>query len=177
MGDLLVIIPLVMSGGAGTRLWPLSRADVPKQFHKLIGARTMFTHTLARLSGNASPESGVQFAPPVVVFNARHLDLVRRELAAADLAPGALILEPMGRNTAPAVAAAIIATGTSETSDLMLMLPADHLIVDTPAFHDAIAAGAEAAMAGALVTFGIVPDRPETGFGYIRRGEPDGRRF
>ncbi len=172
-----MIIPLVMSGGAGTRLWPLSRADVPKQFHALIGAETMFARTLARLAPTDGNSGRLDFAPPVVVFNARHLALVQDELAAAGMPPRALILEPMGRNTAPAVAAAIIASATADTQDLMLMLPADHLIADTPAFHRAIEAGSEAARDGALVTFGIVPDRPETGFGYIRRGARDGASY
>ena len=169
-----MITPLIMSGGSGTRLWPLSRGDFPKQFHALVDDRTMFAHTLARVSGQVS---GLEFAQPVIVFNERHLDLVRSELAAERLTPRALVVEPFGRNTAPAVAAAIAATAADTSSDLMLMLPADHVIANVPAFHDAISAGAEAARDGALVTFGIVPDRPETGFGYIRRGAADGQSY
>ena len=169
-----MIIPLIMSGGSGTRLWPLSRADNPKQFHALVDDRTMFAHTLARVSGQSGD---LKFGDPAVVLNAAHVDLARRDLTNAGIRSRALVLEPFGRNTAPAVAAAILATDTADKSDLMLMLPADHLIANVAAFHEAITAGAESARDGAIVTFGIVPDRPETGFGYIHRAETDGKSF
>lgn len=153
------IIPVILSGGAGTRLWPLSRADLPKQFLPLVGPESLLGATVARLGALPGMER------PVVVASAIHAHLVAGDLADAD---PRLILEPVPRNTAPAVAAAALALAAS--NPILLVLPADHTIEDVTAFKAAVVAGAELATAGKLVTFGVVPTRPETGYGYIRAG-------
>jgi mannose-1-phosphate guanylyltransferase/mannose-6-phosphate isomerase len=154
-----------MSGGSGTRLWPASRSDRPKQFLPLVDDRTMVRATLDRLAG-------LDVDPPLVVANAAHDDLVRDELTAAGFDPDRMILEPFGRNTAPAAAVAALELTRSGDDPLMLLLPADHVIEDVPAFHAAASRAFELAAAGYLVTFGIVPSHAETGYGYIRTGEP-----
>ncbi len=161
----LKVVPVLMSGGAGTRLWPSSRSDRPKQFLPLVDDRTMVRATLDRLRGLAA-------APPLVVANAAHAGLVRNELAAAGYDTDRVILEPFGRNTAPAAAVAALELTRDGEDPLMLLLPADHVIDDIPAFHEAAQRACALAAAGNLVTFGIVPTHPETGYGYIRGGEP-----
>ncbi len=156
-----------MSGGAGTRLWPASRSDRPKQFLPLVDHRTMVRATLDRLQGLDS-------GPPLVVANAGHAELVAAELADAGFDPARTILEPFGRNTAPAAAVAAIELTEDGDDPLMLLLPADHVIEDVSAFHAAVREAAHLAANGKLVTFGIVPSHPETGYGYIRAGEPLG---
>jgi mannose-1-phosphate guanylyltransferase/mannose-6-phosphate isomerase len=153
------ITPVLMSGGAGTRLWPLSRQAKPKQFHALGGARTLIQDTALRFATEA-------FGPPTVICNAAHADLVRAQLSEVGVAP-ALILEPVGRNTG---AAAVIAALAAEAAGggLVLLLSADARVADAEALRQAIALGAPAAEAGALVVFGIRPTGPETGYGYIR---------
>jgi len=153
------ITPVLMSGGAGTRLWPLSRRARPKQFHALGGARTLIQETALRFTTEA-------FAPPMVICNAGHADLVRDQLAEVGVT-AALILEPEGRNTAAAAAVAA-AVAEQEGRGLVLLLSADARVADPAALRAAIAAGAPAAQAGALVIFGIRPTAPETGYGYIR---------
>ncbi len=156
------ITPVVLSGGAGTRLWPLSRELYPKQLLALVGDRTMLQETVLRLDGLSD------LSAPLVVCNEAHRFLVAEQLRQADQAAGAVILEPVGRNTAPAVAiAALQATDNGEDS-LLLVLPADHVIRDAKALCATITAGIPAAVDGALLTFGIVPTAPETGYGYIR---------
>ena len=154
------ITPILMSGGASTRLWPLSRKARPKQFHALGGERTLIQETALRVTGE-------MFGPPMVVCNAAHADLVRAQLAAVGVTPQALILEPEGRNTGPAsaVAAAIAA---QDGCELILLLHADNRVADVEALRRAIVAGTPAAEAGALVIFGVKPTGPETGYGYIR---------
>src|SRR5580658_324736 len=170
-GDLSVIFPVILSGGSGTRLWPLSRELHPKQFLALIGAHTMLQETILRLSGLA-------IGAPIVVCNEAHRFLVAEQLRVVECRPQAIVLEPVGRNTAPAIAlAALAAKATNGDDALLLVLPADHVIRDVKAFHAAIQIAAEAAQRGSLVTFGIVPDVPETGYGYIRRGERDGNSY
>jgi mannose-1-phosphate guanylyltransferase/mannose-6-phosphate isomerase len=164
-----MITPLVLSGGAGTRLWPLSRELYPKQLLPLLGDRTMLQDTLQRLRGLAD------VAPPMVVCNSAHRFLVAEQLRQIDCKPAAIMLEPVGRNTAPAVAVAALQwlrSHDSEDADTtLLVLPADHVIRDGQAFHDAVALAARAAREhGKLVTFGITPTQAETGYGYIRAG-------
>lgn len=160
------IIPAIMSGGAGTRLWPASTEAKPKQFHALNGAGTMIQETLARVRGETDQLS---FTAPIVLANVTHADLVETQLAAINAPPAALVLEPMGRNTA-ALGALAAAVGKEIDPDaLVLLLAADHVISDVPAFHDAIARAAKPARER-IVTFGIAPNRPETGYGYIKRG-------
>ncbi|MGH6910819.1 MAG: mannose-1-phosphate guanylyltransferase [Phenylobacterium sp.] len=158
------ITPVLMSGGAGTRLWPLSRRARPKQFHALGGERTLIQDTALRVAGGL-------FGPPMVVCNVAHADLVREQLAAVGVTPKALILEPEGRNTGPASAIAAAVAAQDDPDGLVLLLHADNLVADVPALHRAIEAGVAAAEAGALVIFGITPTAPETGYGYIRAGE------
>ena len=158
-----MITPVILSGGSGTRLWPLSRAARPKQFLALTGDQTMLQMTAARVCAAET------FGPPVIVANVQHADEIERQLAEIGIEPAALILEPAGRNTAPAIALAALA---APPEALMLVMPSDHLIRDAAAFLKAIEAATEIAQDGWLVTFGIAPDRAETGYGYIGQGEP-----
>ncbi len=159
-----MLVPVVLSGGAGTRLWPLSRELYPKQLLPLVGPHTMLQDTVRRLQG-------LDVAAPVVVANEAHRFLVAEQLRTIQCRPAAIVLEPAGRNTAPAIALAAHAALAADAGDsLLLVLPADHVIRDVEAFHRAIDIAADVARAGALATFGIVPDAPETGYGYIRRG-------
>ncbi|HEV2442272.1 MAG TPA: mannose-1-phosphate guanylyltransferase/mannose-6-phosphate isomerase [Steroidobacteraceae bacterium] len=167
-----MLTPVILSGGAGTRLWPLSRELYPKQLLALTGERTMIQQTALRLEGLAA-------GAPVVVCNEAHRFLVAEQLRQLGIEPQAVVLEPMGRNTAPAIAlaahAALKAVGPNRAGDpLLLVLPADHVIRDVPAFHKAVHAALGAAQQGQLVTFGIVPTAPETGYGYIQRGAASG---
>jgi mannose-1-phosphate guanylyltransferase/mannose-6-phosphate isomerase len=168
---MVAIVPVVLSGGSGTRLWPLSRERKPKQFLPLVDDKSLFQDALERPRGVPS------LAAPIVVCNAVHRDVVLEQLAALHQAPAAVVLEPIGRNTAPAVAvAALIAQRSSARGEdpLLLVMPADHVVLDRPAFVRAVEQGATAASDGALVTFGVVPDRPETGYGYVQRGAARG---
>jgi mannose-1-phosphate guanylyltransferase / mannose-6-phosphate isomerase len=164
-----MLIPVILSGGAGTRLWPLSRELYPKQLLALLGERTMLQQTALRLEGlNASA--------PVIVCNEAHRFLVAEQLRQLGIEPRAMLLEPFGRNTAPAIAlAAHAALAANPGADpVLLVLPADHVIRNVPAFHRAVHAALAAAEDGQLVTFGIVPSSPETGYGYIQRGPAAG---
>jgi mannose-1-phosphate guanylyltransferase/mannose-6-phosphate isomerase len=161
-----MLTPVILSGGAGTRLWPLSRELYPKQLLALTGERTMLQQTALRLSGLAA-------ASPVVVCNDAHRFLVAEQLRQLKMDTRAVVLEPFGRNTAPAIAlaalaAAKIAAGGDDPE--LLVLPADHVIRDVPAFQKAVRTALPAVQQGKLVTFGIVPSAPETGYGYIQRG-------
>lgn len=157
------IIPVILSGGSGTRLWPLSRPERPKQLLPLTAEETMLQLTARRTSGE-------RFARPIVVANALHADEVDAQLAGVAAEAQALILEPMGRNTAPAIALAAIAAGGG--SDPILVMPSDHVIADVDAFHAAIQVALPLVQEGWLVTFGIAPDSPETGYGWIKVGDP-----
>jgi len=161
-----MLIPVILSGGAGTRLWPLSRELYPKQLLALTSQRTMIQDTALRLKG-------LDAAPPVVVCNDAHRFLVAEQLRLIGVSPRAIVLEPFGRNTAPAIAlAALAALQTSGGDDpVLLVLPADHVIRDVAAFQMATVAALTAAEEGRLVTFGVVPHAPETGYGYIKRGD------
>ncbi|MBF0296265.1 MAG: mannose-1-phosphate guanylyltransferase/mannose-6-phosphate isomerase [Magnetococcales bacterium] len=160
----MALLPVILSGGSGTRLWPLSRAAHPKQFLALVGEETLFQAAMRRLTG--LPEAH----PPLLVCNEAHRFLVAEQARGMGVAPAAILLEPEGRNTAPAVACAALHALTLDPDPLLLVLPADHLIPDQEAFRQAVIDAAQAARAGWLVTFGIVARAPETGFGYIRRG-------
>lgn len=159
-----MILPVILSGGAGTRLWPLSRELYPKQLLPLVGASTMLQDTVARLHGIES------LAAPMIICNEEHRFMVAEQLRMIDIDPSAIILEPVGRNTAPAVAIAALQATPREDDPILLVLPADHVIKDRTVFRTAVANGAQLAEEGRLVTFGIVPDAPETGYGYIRSG-------
>lgn len=160
------IIPAIMSGGAGTRLWPVSTQARPKQFHRLAGPDTMIQATAARF---AAPACGLTFSAPLVICGAGHRDLVHTQLAAAGIEPAGVILEPMGRGTAATALLAAEAAAAIDPEALVLLLPADHVIEDTAAFHAALAAAASVARER-IVTFGIEPTGPETGYGYIEMG-------
>ncbi len=163
-GDGMQLTPVVLSGGAGTRLWPLSRELYPKQLLPLVGAHTMLQDTVRRLSG-------LDVTAPIVVCNEAHRFMVAEQLRSIDAPARSIVLEPVGRNTAPAIAMAALAAISSGSGDeLLLVLPADHVIRDLSAFHTAVRVAAVAARAGQLVTFGVVPHAPETGYGYIQRG-------
>jgi mannose-1-phosphate guanylyltransferase len=156
--------PIVLAGGSGSRLWPKSRAALPKQFLRLTGELTMLQDTLARLSGTAAQQ-------PIVICNEAHRFLVAEQLRQQNIAHGGILLEPVGRNTAPAIALAALHASLNGEDPLLLVLAADHLITDAPAFHQAIKHAQVLAEQGKLVTFGIVPDSAQTGYGYIKRGE------
>ena len=157
------IHPVILSGGAGTRLWPLSRRLRPKQFLPVVGDTSMFLQTLERVSG-------APFASPTVVSSNEHRFLVAEELRQADMTKADIVLEPMARNTAPAIAAAAFRLLQRDPDAVMLVLPSDHVIHDVAQFHDAAIVAARIARAGRLVTLGVQPTRPETGYGYIRGG-------
>lgn len=160
------IQPVIMSGGSGTRLWPLSRAAQPKQFLKLATDKTMFQETALR----ARDDSG-RFLDPVIIAGAGHKDLVIEQLAAIGVASAAVILEPCPRNTAAVAATAAAWTDTHRDDALILLMPADHHIADVDGFRHAVEKGAEAARQGYIVTFGIQPITPHTGYGYIEAGD------
>lgn len=157
------IVPVILSGGSGARLWPLSSDQTPKQFLKLASNQTMFADTLARIRDH------VKFAPPVIVGAIRHRELIEAELFLSDYQDARIILEPNARNTAPAIALAALVLGSVES--IMLIMPSDHVIRDPSAFLAAVEVALPAAKQGWLVTFGIEPTGPETGFGYIRMGD------
>jgi mannose-1-phosphate guanylyltransferase/mannose-6-phosphate isomerase len=162
-----MLTPVILSGGAGTRLWPLSRELYPKQLLALTGERTMLQQTALRLEG-------LQATAPVVVCNEAHRFLVAEQLRQINIEPRALVLEPFGRNTAPAIALAALAAvkaGGADADPVLLVLPADHVIRDVPTFQKAVKIALPAAEQGKLVTFGVVPNAPETGYGYIQRVE------
>ena len=162
-----MIIPVILSGGSGTRLWPLSRALRPKQLLSLVNDTTMIQDTVSRLQGIS------QLAAPIVVCNEEHRFMIAEQMREIDITPSAIILlEPVGRNTAPAVAiSAMKAMQLVETDDVViLVLPADHVIQNIQAFHEAVNVGYQSALNNKLVTFGIIPDAAETGYGYIKAG-------
>jgi mannose-1-phosphate guanylyltransferase/mannose-6-phosphate isomerase len=154
------IHPVLLCGGSGTRLWPLSRKSYPKQFAKIIGSGSLFQQAASRLSG-------VGFAPPVIVTGIDFRFIVTEQLAALEIAPRAVLIEPEGRNTGPAVLAAALVLAEHNPDALILAAPSDHVIPDAAAFRAAVMAAASRAQAGDLITFGIPPDRPETGYGYL----------
>ena len=163
-----VIHPVILSGGSGTRLWPLSRAMYPKQFIRFSDKQTAsFLATALKRLGMAQG-----FAPPTVVCNNDHRFLVKDETERAGIRPGAILLEPVARNTAPAIAVAALFVERMDPSGILAVMPSDHVIKDEPGFLAAVRQAAEVAAAGKLVLFGIAPSAPHTGYGYIRLGAP-----
>lgn len=163
----LQIAPILLSGGSGTRLWPLSRKLFPKQLLPLFGEKTMLQETINRLTGFEC-----SLASPIVVCNEEHRFLVAEQLREIDEHSSAIILEPTGRNTAPALTLAALALAKRHQDPILLVMPADHVIRDVKGFHSAVKQAAKLADDNFLVTFGITPDSPETGYGYIHKGEP-----
>ena len=160
------IYPVILCGGSGARLWPLSRALYPKQFLPLAAERTMLQETVLRFA------PGQRFAPPVLLCNGEHRFIVAEQLQAAGIAPVRIVLEPVGRNTAPAACVAALLLLREVPDALMLLSPADQVVADPPVLHAAIDAGTALARAGRLVTFGVPPDAPHTGYGYIKGAAP-----
>lgn len=163
------IQPVILSGGSGTRLWPLSREAYPKQFLPLAGELTMLQATWQRVAPLAA-------RGPLVIANEEHRFVAAEQLQQVGAEPAAIILEPVGRNTAPAIAVAALEATRDGADALLLVLPSDHVITDEAAFRNAVRAAASAAEAGKLVTFGIVPTGPETGYGYIKAADGQGVR-
>ena len=154
------ITPVLLCGGSGTRLWPLSRKSYPKQFAALIGDETLFQASAKRLAGEG-------YGDPVVVTGSDFRFIVTEQLQAAGIDPGAILIEPERRNTAPAVLAAAMHVAAQDPEGLMLVAPSDHVVPDAAAFSAAVGAGVSAAKDGNLVTFGITPTHAETGYGYL----------
>ncbi|AVW93585.1 mannose-1-phosphate guanylyltransferase/mannose-6-phosphate isomerase [Celeribacter baekdonensis] len=165
------ITPVILCGGSGTRLWPLSRKSYPKQFVPLVGEETLFQASAKRLSGS---DGAVQFSQPVVLTGSDFRFIVTEQLAEIGIDPGAILIEPEGRNTGPAVLAAALYLASKNPDAVMLVAPSDHVVPDAAAFHAAVAKGLDALSEGKLVTFGITPDRAETGYGYLElTAKPD----
>lgn len=162
------IHPVILSGGSGTRLWPVSRASFPKQFTKLVppADQSLLGVTLTRL-----PQSQ-GFEPPTILCNADHRFLIKEELELVGASARAILLEPVARNTAPAIAVAAVSLSRQDSDAVMVVMPADHAIKDVAGFAGAVRQAAELALSGRLVLFAIKPDEPNTGYGYIRSGEP-----
>jgi mannose-1-phosphate guanylyltransferase/mannose-6-phosphate isomerase len=167
--DRSVIVPVIMSGGAGSRLWPLSTETTPKQFHRLTSDKTMIQETVLR----ARDDANLVFADPVIVCNRRHVNDVRDQLAAVGVRPSLIVAEPFGRNTAAVAMMAARLVAELRPRALVLLQPADHLIADDAAFAAAVAAGASAR--DRIVTFGIEPTEPHEGYGYIQASRSLGR--
>ncbi|QHD69753.1 mannose-1-phosphate guanylyltransferase/mannose-6-phosphate isomerase [Sphingobium yanoikuyae] len=162
--DPMTIVPVILSGGSGTRLWPVSRPERPKQLLSLTADETMLQLTAVRTQGF----DGASVGHPILVSNAAHADIIDEQLQQSGIVDYQVILEPIGRNTAPAIALAAL---EAKSDDALLVMPSDHVIADLPAFHAAIARALPLVAQGWLVTFGITPDEPETGYGYIQTGE------
>lgn len=158
-----MIIPLILAGGSGSRLWPLSRQLYPKQFLPLLGDKTMFQLTIERLKG-------LQCGEPIVVCNEEHRFIAAEQIRQLGIEDVSILLEPLAKNTAPAIALAALKILESDENAVVLVMPADHHISDVQAFHAAVKMALKAAEEGSLVTFGVVPTKPETGYGYIKRG-------
>lgn len=175
MGASLHITPVILCGGSGTRLWPLSRAGFPKQFLSLTGDESLFQQAARRLAGLAGGDAELAVAPPLVVTHEDHRFLALEQLRELKLAPGALLLEPVARNTAPALTLAALAALQDGADPVLVVTPADQTVADEPAFAAALRQAVAAAAGGGVVILGVTPDRPETGYGYIESaGTGDG---
>jgi mannose-1-phosphate guanylyltransferase/mannose-6-phosphate isomerase len=161
------VLPFIMCGGVGSRLWPLSREAYPKQFHRLTGPETLFQQTCRRLSGPLFGKLGI-------LSNHRHRFLVAEQLDEIGVTSGRILLEPVGRNTAPAAGVAALIARQADADALVLLAPSDHVMPDESAFTRAVETGLDFAVAGALVTFGVTPDCPHTGYGYIETETGEG---
>lgn len=163
-----MIYPTILCGGSGTRLWPLSRKSYPKQFAQLLGKETLFQASGRRLCG-------AEFSAPLIVTNSDFRFIASQQLAEIGISPSAVLIEPEGRNTAPAIAAAALVIAQKDPQGLLLIAPSDHAIPDDTAFRETVLRGAQTAQAGQIVTFGITPSRAETGYGYLELStKPDG---
>lgn len=158
-----IVYPVILSGGTGTRLWPLSRAFYPKQLLALNSDQSMLQNTVQRVTGE-------RFAPPLIICNEEHRFIIAQQLGELNIEPWKIVLEPVGRNTAPAAAVAALLLAEKAPDAMMLLLPSDHVIQDVSQFHMAMETALSAAESGALVAFGIPPTKAETEYGYIRRG-------
>ncbi|WP_340242925.1 mannose-1-phosphate guanylyltransferase/mannose-6-phosphate isomerase [Roseobacter sp. HKCCA2468] len=157
------IYPVLLAGGSGTRLWPTSRKSYPKQFSKLVGDHSLFQQSALRLVNCGD----LEFQAPIIVTNNDFRFIVAEQLQALGIDPGAILIEPEPRNTAPAILAAVEHIGALDPEALVLVMPSDHLVPDVMAFVDCVGSGIRAALDGNIVTFGVQPSRPETGYGYI----------
>ncbi|WP_262694549.1 mannose-1-phosphate guanylyltransferase/mannose-6-phosphate isomerase [Kordiimonas aquimaris] len=155
------IKPVILSGGSGSRLWPMSRSKYPKQFLPMLGTKSLFTQTLERVG------EAYGFLPALIVANEHHRFIVNEQAEKAGVITDSVVLEPVGRNTAPAVAVAALRAAETDPEQLLLFLPSDHVIMDMPGFHKAVQVAAATAEAGYLCCFGMTPTRPDTGYGYI----------
>ena len=163
------LYPVILCGGSGTRLWPLSRKSFPKQFVSLVGEDTLYQSSAKRLTGQVGE---TEFQPPVIMTNSDFRFVVVEQLQEIGIDPGAVLIEPQGRNTGPAVLAAALHIAAKDPDAMMLVAPSDHVIREDGRFHAAVAQGIAAAQSGQLVTFGITPTHPETGFGYLKLSAP-----
>ncbi len=160
-----MIVPVIIAGGSGTRLWPLSRQLYPKQLIDIYDENTMVQNTVLRLDGIKS------IAPPIIVCNEAHRFMTAEQLRKIQVEPSAIILEPIGRNTAPAIALAALKAMENDSDPVLLILPADHVIKEPLKFHEAVESGYKFALKDLLITFGVIPSGPETGYGYIKKGQ------
>lgn len=174
-----MILPVILAGGSGSRLWPLSRELYPKQFLNIAGEQSMLQQTLLRLQGLEANLSNVECAAPFIICNEEHRFIAAEQARSANIAHSGIMLEPVGRNTAPAIALAALqalnhtsGNQQNESDPILLVLAADHHIAKTAEFQKTVVRGVEYAKQGKLVTFGITPNAPETGYGYIKQGEP-----
>lgn len=170
---MITLYPVILCGGSGTRLWPLSREQYPKQLLSLVGEETLLQSTVKRLHGLESTLDGVAVADPVIVTNESHRFLVAEQLREIGVSQPRIILEPLAKNTAPALTLAALHVREKDANGMMLVMPADHVINNADAFKEAIKTGMANAINNGLVTFGIVPDHAETGYGYIKKTAGD----
>ena len=169
---MISLVPVILAGGSGTRLWPLSREEHPKQLLRLTGANSLLQETVMRLDGiSANGADRIEVEPPIVSCHEEHRFLTLEQLEDVRHPPQRVVLEPCGRNTAPALTTVALTLANAENHPVLLVMPADHVIEDIVGFHRAVAVGAKLAQEDRIVTFGVVPTHPETGYGYIHTGD------